>query len=127
MPRQVEGKSQIATQIDADLHEALRELSDESGISISRLVEDGIRRVLHGHGRDDRSGWLDRYYLAQEEREAEIEARRSLDPAQAVAVAAFADGVPADRQCTKCGTALSKLARQCLTCGTVNPNYKGAK
>ena len=61
-------RSQLATMIDRDLHEAVRELSDESGIPISRLVEDGLKLLLRKHGRDDKSGWLDRYYVGLEDR-----------------------------------------------------------
>jgi hypothetical protein len=39
-------KTQLGTYIPVELHEAVREYSEETGIPISRLVEDGLRMLL---------------------------------------------------------------------------------
>lgn len=121
MPRPVKFTNPRATlnaKIDAEVLEAVRELSDESGIPQNALVEDALCLLLRAHGRDTGTGWLDRCGASDVD---------TLPPEQAVAVAAFADGVPADRQCGNCGTALFKQARKCSMCGTLNPNFRGAK
>ncbi|HEX7119407.1 MAG TPA: ribbon-helix-helix domain-containing protein [Longimicrobiales bacterium] len=60
-------KSQLGTYIPESLHEAIREFSDESGISIARIVEDALRMYLRAKGRDDEPGWLARFNLPAEE------------------------------------------------------------
>jgi hypothetical protein len=47
MPKRTESvKSQLSTFISENAHDALRVYSDETGISIARLVDDAVRMLL---------------------------------------------------------------------------------
>ena len=42
-------KTQLGTYIPVDLHEAVQDFSDASGIPITRIVEDSLRDYLRKH------------------------------------------------------------------------------
>jgi hypothetical protein len=52
MPKPSPNKTQLATMIDKDVHEALRTLAEDTDVSIARIVEDAVRYTLHMHGRN---------------------------------------------------------------------------
>ena len=62
-------KTQLGTYIPVDLHQAVREYSEESGIPIARIVEDALRMLLKKRFGDDRPGRLDRWKGEEEEDE----------------------------------------------------------